>query len=389
MPDFLAKKKITVLGSTGSVGRSTLDLIHSQSAHFELYAVTAHNNVEELAKQALAGKAKKAVIANEDKFSELKALLSGSGIEVAAGGSALNETAAEPVDLVMGAIVGVAGLNPVLSALEKGINVAIANKEPLVAAGPLVVEMAKRTGARLLPVDSEHNAVFQVFEDKNRAAIKKIILTASGGPFRTWDKERMANATVEEAVAHPNWRMGAKISVDSASMMNKALELIEARYLFDMPAGQIDILVHPQSIIHSMVEYIDGSVLAQLGAPDMRTPIAHALAWPSRVQTSGQTLNWAELNQLTFEKPDTDKFPVLDWAYECLQNGEGACIDLNAANEVAVSAFLNKRIAFSDIYKLIEKTLQNSVSSPISSLDDIVDRDRAARERAESCIKPI
>lgn len=385
MPE-IQKKNITILGSTGSVGRNTLDLIQSQPDLFNLDTITAYNNVEALAQQAVSAKAKKAIIGNTEKYEALKDALSQTDIQVAAGEKAIIESASKSVDLLMAAIVGIAGLRPVISALEAGNNVAIANKEPLVAAGEIVKNTAKKKNAKLLPVDSEHNAIFQVFEEKNRESIKKIILTASGGPFRTWSKERMANATVEEAVKHPNWSMGTKISVDSASMMNKALEIIEAFYLFDMPANQIDVIVHPQSIIHSMVEYDDGSVLAQLGAPDMRTPIASALAWPSRIKTSGQTLNWEMLTQLDFEKPDTEKFPVLNWAYECLQNGQGACIDFNAANEVAVSAFLAGKIPFSDIYKLIGIVLEKSDSATISTIDDIMHRDKSVRDRLKTYI---
>lgn len=349
-------KKISILGVTGSVGKSASDVILSAPDKFDVQVVTAGSNAQKLAKDAIKLQAKKAVIADEDKYEELKSLLQGTNIEAHAGHKAIENLAAEPCDLVLAAIVGFAGLRPILSALEKGVNVAIANKEPLVAAGELVMETAKKSGAKILPVDSEHNAIFQCFEESNRQAIDKIILTASGGPFLDWDIEEIKTATVEQAIAHPNWDMGQKISVDSATMMNKALEVIEAHYLFDMPADKIDVVIHSQSVIHSLVSYIDGSILAQMGASDMRTPVAYALGWPERIKTPGKALDIKTLSELTFLQPDLDKFPAIRLAYKALEKGAYAQIALNAANERAVELFLEEQISFGKIIDIIEKT---------------------------------
>ncbi|MFN3827568.1 MAG: 1-deoxy-D-xylulose-5-phosphate reductoisomerase [Micavibrio sp.] len=379
-------KTVSILGSTGSVGKSTIDLILSQPDKFVVQALTAQTNVALLAEQAVKTKARYAVIGDEARYRELADLLAGTDTEAMAGRQAVIEAGAIPAQCVVGAIVGMAGLEPLLKAVEQGKVVAIANKEPLVAAGALVMGAARKYGTKILPVDSEHNAIFQVFEVENIESIERLVLTASGGPFRTWDAQAIAMATPEQAVNHPNWSMGAKISVDSASMMNKALEVIEAHYLFNMPADKIDVLVHPQSIIHSMVEYADGSFLAQLGAPDMRTPIAYALAWPERMPTSGQRLELKTLQSLTFEQPDHVRFPLLPLAYECLERGQAACIAFNAANEVAVEAFLKKRIGFADIYNLVRVVLAETALISPQSLDEILFLDNTVRQTTESYI---
>lgn len=379
-------KTLSILGSTGSVGRSTVDLVLSQPQNFDVQVLTAQSNVDLLAQQARVLKAKRAVIGDETLSAALKEKLAGTDIEVVAGRAAVVEAGAYPAQCIVVAIVGMAGLEPLMGALKQGTHVAIANKEPLVAAGPLVMATARAHGATILPVDSEHNAIFQVFEPENKGAIERLILTASGGPFRTWTKEQMAAATPAQAVAHPNWSMGAKISVDSASMMNKALEVIEAHYLFDMPHDKIDVLVHPQSVIHSMVEYADGSFLAQLGAPDMRTPIASALAWPQRMATSGARLDLAQLKRLDFEPMDYERFPLLAMAYECLKAGQAASLTFNAANEVAVAAFLSERIGFADIKNVISEALDVVENIPLQSLEDILLLDHTVRQHSEAYI---
>ena len=373
-------KRVTILGSTGSVGTSTVDLILNNPEAYDIQALTAQTNVDRLADQAIQLKAKRAVIGDETHYTALKNRLAGTGIDCAAGRAAVIEAASMPTDWTMAAIVGMAGLEPILAAIAQGQCVAIANKEPLVAAGPLVMAAARASGATLLPVDSEHNAVFQVFENENRAGIDRIILTASGGPFRTWTMDQMRAATPAQAVAHPNWTMGAKISVDSASMMNKALEIIEAHYLFAMPPEQIDVLVHPQSVIHSMVEYADGSVLAQLGAPDMRTPIAYTLGWPDRIRTSGQRLDLKTLTRLDFEQIDPVRFPSIPMAYDCLRAGPAHCIAFNAANEVAVAAFLDGRIGFYGIMDAVRYAVERVEKVDMSNLSDVLDFDGAVRD---------
>ncbi len=356
------KKTITILGVTGSVGYSTIDVISKSPTLFDVHAVTAHKNVAKLAEAAKTLGAQKAVIADKTKKAELESLLSGTGVTIEAGHEAIISVAGEKVDLVVAAITGFTGLKPIIAALEQGIDVAIANKEPLVAAGEMITALAKKTGANLLPVDSEHNAIFQVFEEENRDQIERLILTASGGPFLHMSKDEMNTATPEQAVNHPTWSMGAKISVDSATLMNKSLEIIEAAYLFSMPADKIDVVVHPQSTVHSIVSYKDGSMLSQMGASDMRTPIALALGWPNRLDKGGDILDIAALTQgngLTFENPDTDKFPSITYAYKCLELGQGACITLNAANEVAVARFLNHKISFGDIMRCVAYSIDD------------------------------
>lgn len=380
-------KTVSILGSTGSVGRSTVDLIQSQRHMFDVRVLTAQSNVDLLAEQARALEAKLAVIGDEKLYQALKTKLAGTETDVAAGRQAVIDAAGMDADWVMAAIVGMAGLEPLMNAIARGKAVAIANKEPLVAAGPLVMAQAQRYGAKILPVDSEHNAIFQVFENQNKAAIERLVITASGGPFRTWTKAQMARATPEQAVAHPNWSMGAKISVDSASMMNKALEVIEAHYLFDMPAEKIDVVVHPQSVVHSMVEYADGSFLAQLGASDMRTPIAYALAWPSRMPTSGQRLDLTQLRRLDFEPLDHDRFPAVGRAFACLRAGQAACLVFNAANEVAVQAFLDGKIGFLAIHDVISGALDHfDAPGSLQTLEDILLLDQTVRQHSESYI---
>jgi len=291
------------------------------------------------------------------------------------------------LDLVVAAIVGLAGLDPLMAAIGQGTNVAIANKEPLVAAGELVMAAARKSGSVILPIDSEHNAIFQVFESSNLDAIERLILTASGGPFRNWSAQDMRKATKAQALKHPNWEMGAKISIDSATMMNKALEVIEAHYLFGMPADKIKILVHPQSVVHSMVEYYDGSVLAQLGASDMCTPVAHAMAWPERMKTPGERLDLTAIHMLSFEEPNFERFPALRYAYDCLDQGMTHAIAMNAANEIAVAEFLKERIGFGDIVDIVGHILHDFQYKPVKRLSDVKDLDRIVRQRTQEMIE--
>lgn len=375
-------RTVTILGSTGSVGCNTLDLIERSLDDYQVVALTAHSSVDLLAEQARRLRPQLAVIGEQDRYGELKAALSGTGIEVAAGPNALVEAAMRPAEWVMAAIVGAAGLAPTLAAIQRGSIVALANKETLVCAGALMMAEVTRHGAMLLPVDSEHNAIFQVLERERPEVIERIILTASGGPFRDWGRETMAQVTPEQAVAHPIWDMGAKISVDSATMMNKGLELIEAHHLFAMPEPQIEILVHPQSVVHSMVAYVDGSVLAQMGHPDMRTPIAYTLAWPARMAAPVERLDLAAIGELTFEPPDPARFPALRLARQALSTGSGAPTILNAANEVAVHGFLERALGFLDITAVVEKTLNALPSNAPNTIDDIWELDREARRVA-------
>jgi 1-deoxy-D-xylulose-5-phosphate reductoisomerase len=382
-----APRGVTVLGATGSVGTSTLDLIGRHPDRFRVEALTADRNAEALAAQARRVGARLAVVADPDAYGELKAALAGSGIEAAAGPDALVEAAQRPAEWVMAAIVGSAGLAPTLAAARRGAMVAFANKECLVSAGPLMIDVVRRCGAKLLPVDSEHNAIFQVLADAaNTAAVERLVLTASGGPFRTLAPEAMRAMTPEQAVAHPTWDMGAKISVDSATMMNKGLEIIEASYLFAMPSERVDVVIHPQSVVHSLVEFVDGSVLAQLGAPDMRTPIAYCLAWPERMPTPAQRLDLAAVGRLDFEPPSEARFPALKLARDALAAGGSAPTVLNAANEVAVRAFLDRRIGFLDIAEVVARTLDRIAVRPLESLDDVTDMDGVARRTAGEAV---
>ncbi len=353
----MATRSVTILGSTGSVGVSTLDLLKQSGAEIDLWALTAGTKVKALADQARAWRPRTAIIRDERLLPELRERMAGTGVACAAGDRAIVEAAGEGADWVMSAIVGAAGLAPTLAAARAGSTIALANKESLVCAGPALLAIAKAAGGRVIPVDSEHSAVFQVFETANIARVARVILTASGGPFRTRSLEEMRVATRAQALAHPNWDMGPKISIDSATMMNKGLEMIEAAYLFDMRPDQIAVVVHPQSVIHSLVEYGDGSTLAQLGSPDMRTPIACAWAWPGRVTWPAPKLDLAKVGTLTFEEPDEVRFPALRLAREALASGGGAPAALNAANEIAVAAFLDGAIGFLDIAAVVEESL--------------------------------
>jgi 1-deoxy-D-xylulose-5-phosphate reductoisomerase len=353
-------RRVTILGATGSIGTSTLDLIKRNPARFRVEAVTARRNAVGLAKIAREVRARFAVVADPAAFGDLKDALAGSGVEVAAGESALIEAAERPADWVMAAISGAIGLKPTLAAIERGATVGLANKECLVCAGGLFMRTAAKAGATVLPVDSEHNAIFQALGAGRRADVKRVILTASGGPFRTWSMEAIRAATPEQALRHPNWSMGPKVTVDSASLMNKGLELIEAHHLFALPSEQIDVLVHPQSVVHGLVEFRDGSVVAQLGPPDMRVPIAHCLAWPERIDGPAPRLDLAQVRELNFEAPDLARFPALGLARRALEAGGGAPTVLNAADEVAVAEFIAGRIGFTAIAALVEATLERA-----------------------------
>jgi 1-deoxy-D-xylulose-5-phosphate reductoisomerase len=381
-----APRRISVFGATGSVGVNTLDVVSRHPGRFEVEALTANGSVAVLAEQARRFGAKLAVVADESRYVDLKEALSGSGVEAAAGAAALVEAAERPAELVMSAIVGSAGLAPTMAAVRRGAVVALANKESLVCAGALVTRELSRCGATLLPVDSEHNAIFQVLDRSQPQAVEKIILTASGGPFRSLDQGGMAVVTPKQALAHPNWSMGAKISIDSATMMNKGLELIEAHHLFGIAEEQIEILVHAQSVIHSMVAYKDGSVLAQLGAPDMRTPIAYALGWPERIASPVERLDLAQIATLTFEAPDERRFPALRLAREALRAGGPAPAVLNAANEVAVEAFLSGAIPFLGIAELVERCLQETQEPAPASIEEVIEIDLRARQRAKAAL---
>ena len=387
-------RKITILGSTGSVGVSTLDVLDFAAsrgeAEIEIEALTANTNVAALAEQARKFRPKFVAVADETLGEDLRAAVAGLDVETGAGKTAIEEAANREADWVMAAIVGAAGLKPTLKAAMRGADIALANKECLVCAGDVVTAAIKSAGGALLPVDSEHNAIFQVFDFERPERVSRLILTASGGPFRTSTIEEMARATPAEAVAHPNWDMGAKISVDSATMMNKGLELIEAAHIFPIEHERIEILVHPQSVIHSMVEYVDGSVLAQLGTPDMRTPIASTLAWPDRTPSPSAKLDFAEVAKLTFEAPDMERFPALRLAREAVSAGGVMPASLNAANEVAVAAFLGGTIKFLDIAAITEQVLdmvgRRNGPASLTTLEEAVDADIEARRLAEECV---
>jgi 1-deoxy-D-xylulose-5-phosphate reductoisomerase len=381
-------RSVTILGSTGSVGCNTVELIADGLAadpgSYVVEALTANGNVAMLIEQARRLRPRFVAVADPARYGELADGLAGTGIAVAAGRQAVVEAAEHPADWVMAAIVGAAGLEPTLAAIRRGATVGLANKECLVCAGDLVMAAARTHGATLLPVDSEHSAIFQVFDFQRPETVDRLILTASGGPFRRRSLADMANVTPAEAVAHPNWDMGAKISVDSATMMNKGLEVIEACHLFPVPEGRIEVLVHPQSVIHSLVAYVDGSTLAQLGTPDMRTPIAVALAWPGRIPVSGVRLDLVQVRELTFEEPDHGRFPALRLAREALRRGGSDPTVLNAANEVAVQAFLAGQVGFLEIATIVERTLAGLVNRPLASLDDVRESDAEARRLALS-----
>jgi len=383
-------KTVTILGATGSVGSSTLDLIEREPERFEVLALTANSDTDKLAKAAIRTNARRAVVADEAYLDALRAALAGTGIEAAGGAAAVRETAAMGADWTMAAIVGCAGLEPVMAAVEHGRTVVLANKEPLVSAGDVILAAAARHGATLLPADSEHNAIFQCFDAARADRVRRIILTASGGPFRDWTTERMHGVTPEQAVAHPNWSMGAKISVDSATMMNKGLELIEAARLFPVPSDRIEIILHRQSVIHSLVEYVDGSTLAQLGPPDMRTPIAHCLAWPDRMETPMAPLDLVAIGRLDFEAPDPVRFPAIALARRALDAGGARPAILNAANEIAVAAFLARQIGFLEIAAIVADTLDRYDPPAPDTLDDVLTVDAEARrlagERVKDCV---
>lgn len=394
----MISRTISVLGSTGSVGTSTLDLMavaeQNGSGQFQVEVLTGGSNVGLLAEQCRRWKPKLAVIANEAKRAELVDALSGTGIEVGAGDAAIVEAASRPVDWVMASIVGAAGLRSAWAAAGTGNTLALANKESLVCCGPALLERVRTAGGRIIPVDSEHSAIFQVFPLDAPERVSKLVLTASGGPFRQTPIENMRAITPEQAVAHPNWSMGAKISVDSASMANKGLELIEAAYLFDMPQSKIDVVVHPESIIHSLVEYVDGSTLAQMGPPDMKTPIANALSWPDRMPWPAPKLDLAALGQLTFERPDVARFPALALARDALEAGGISPIVFNAANEVAAFAFLDRRLAFLNIAAVIAETLEKATRDGLamgtgSAAEAALAVDRAARLIARGVVSTL
>jgi 1-deoxy-D-xylulose-5-phosphate reductoisomerase len=380
-------RRVTVLGSTGSIGVSTLDLISHAETPVTITALVANRNVVRLADQARRWRPEVVVVADERMHGELKDRLAGSGIATAAGANAVLEAASMKADWVMSAIVGAAGLAPTMAAARTGAILALANKESLVCAGPALLDIAKRAGGVVIPVDSEHSAIFQVLQPNWTDRVARLILTASGGPFRQWTREQMEYATPEQAMAHPNWSMGAKISVDSATMMNKGLEMIEAAYLFGMPSDRIDVLVHPQSVVHSLVEYQDGSTLAQLGPPDMRAPIACAFAWPNRMTWPAPKLNLAAIGTLTFEEPDLERFPAIAVARQALEAGGNAPAAMNAANEAAVAAFLDRRIGFLDIAATVSETLnrmnaKGDVGKVGNALEEAMMTDASARRVA-------
>ena len=385
-------KRVSILGSTGSIGDSTLDLIRRANAgDMQIVALTANSNAEKLAAQAMEFGAEFVALSDSQNAAALKSALKGTKTEVGIGPESLIEAASRNADFCMAAIIGAAGLEPTLAAVDQGIHIGLANKECLVCAGDIFMQRVTEKGATLLPVDSEHNAIFQVLERDKPEGVRRLILTASGGPFREASLEHLRQVTREDALNHPVWSMGAKISIDSATLMNKGLELIEASYLFDRPSAEIDIVVHTQSIIHSMVEYIDGSVLAQLGSPDMRTPIAYAMGWPDRMAAPVERLDLTKMNGLTFFEPDIVKFPALRLAREALKVGGKAPCVLNAANEIAVAAFLQGQIKFLDIPRIVESALEQHASrscfgaSP-SVVDEILATDEAARATAHEHI---
>lgn len=382
----MTQKSVSILGATGSVGRAAAELVRDAPERFRCAAVAAAKDVEGLAEVARMTNASFVAIADPACFPALKAAMAGQPAELAAGPAAVLEAARRPAEIVVAAIVGLAGLAPTLAACRPGVTVALANKEALVSAGDIVKAAAAEAGATILPVDSEHSALFQAYEPDRAHAVERLTLTASGGPFRTWTHAQMAGARLEDALKHPNWTMGAKITIDSATMMNKGLELIEAARLFPLSEDRIDVLVHPQSVIHGMVSYRDGSVMAQLGAPDMKTPIAVALAWPDRMTTGVERLDLATLGGLSFEPPDEIRFPALALARAALREGGDRPAVLNAANEIAVAAFLARRIAYLDIATIVAETLAAAPSRPAESLAEVSEADAAARRFAAKAI---
>ncbi|OYQ24316.1 1-deoxy-D-xylulose-5-phosphate reductoisomerase [Sandarakinorhabdus cyanobacteriorum] len=380
-------RSLTILGATGSVGSQALDLVARNPGRWRVEALTAGSDVVRLAEAARACGARFAAVADAGKGQALKEALAGSGIESGAGPEAVVEAAARDAEIVITAIVGAAGLPPTMAAVRRGAQIGIANKETLVCAGPVVTAAAKAHGATLLPVDSEHNAIFQVFPHDDPAQVERVILTASGGPFRSRSREAMRGVSVADACKHPTWSMGAKISIDSATLMNKGLELIEAGQLFPVSVDQLGVIIHPQSVIHSMVEYNDGSVLAQLGSPDMRIPIAYAMGWPERIATPAQRLDFAAVAQLSFEKPDLERFPCLALAWAAMRAGGSAPCILNAANEIAVAAFIEGQAGFLDIDAIVAETLAMVPSGRVETLEEVVAVDATARDVARGLVR--
>ncbi len=379
-------RSLTILGATGSVGSQTLDLVARNPGRWQVEALTAGSDVAGLVSAAKACGARFVAIADAAKGEALKAALAGTGIASGAGESALVDAAARDAEIVITAIVGAAGLPPTMAAVKRGAQIGIANKETLVCAGPVVTAAATAHGATLLPVDSEHNAIFQVFPHDDPAQVERVILTASGGPFRTKSRDEMRGVSVADACKHPTWSMGAKISIDSATLMNKGLELIEAAQLFPVDVERLDVIVHPQSVIHSMVEYVDGSVLAQLGSPDMRIPIAYAMGWPDRIATPAARLDLAAIANLSFEKPDLERFPCLALAWAAMRAGGSAPCILNAANEIAVAAFIAGQAGFLDIDAIVAETLNMVASGPVATLEEVMAIDAAARRTARALV---
>lgn len=390
-PPSRAQATVTILGATGSIGASTIDLIARHRSRYPVEAVTAGRNVAELARVARHLGARFAAVADAASYRALKDALGSSGIVAGAGESALVEAAQRPADWVMAAIAGATGLKPTLAAAQRGATVALANKECLVCAGGLFMRLASRAGTTVLPVDSEHNALFQAMACGRREDVQRVILTASGGPFRTWTREAIAAATPAQALRHPNWSMGPKVTIDSATLMNKGLELIEAHHLFALPSAQIEVLVHPQSVVHGLVEFRDGSVVAQLGAPDMRVPIAHCLAWPERIDGPAPRLDLAQVASLTFDPPDTDRFRALALARQALEVGEAAPTVLNAANEVAVAAFLEGQLPFDGIPAVVEATLARTegLARDLASIEEALAVDHDSRLTARNLLPEI
>ncbi len=383
----MKKRRIAILGSTGSIGTQTLDVVRRHPDLFEVELISARSSVDLLVRQAVEFNAANVVICDEARYREVAETLQPRGVKVWAGIDSLCQLVRQPeVDIVVGAMVGFSGLRPTLAALEAGKIVALANKETLVAAGSIVTRTMREHGAVILPVDSEHSAIFQCLLAAQGNEVERIHLTASGGPFREWDRSRIAAATASQALKHPNWNMGAKVTIDSATMMNKGFEVIEARWLFDMAPERINVVVHPESLIHSMVEFADGAVIAQLGCPDMRQPIAFALSFPARITTGGRKMDFATIGKMTFEAPDLRRFPCLELAYEALRRGGNAPCALNAANEIAVAAYLKDMISFYDIARINEKCLAglNFVAEP--ALDDIFETNREIASKADGYI---
>ena len=380
------KKKVTIFGSTGSVGVSTLDIITAHEEKFEIVGLTINQNYKKLLEQVELFKPKVVAIKSEFAYKEFCKQYSGKNLKILSGKSCLIDVLDFDVDFVMAGIVGAAGLIPVLEAAKKGLVIGLANKESLVCSGSILKKIVLDHGAKLLPIDSEHNAIFQVLDSKNKSQIDKIILTASGGPFFGRNRDELKNVSPKEAIKHPNWNMGRKISVDSATLMNKGLEVIEAYYLFDLSVDKIDVLIHPQSIIHSCVEYSDGSILAQMGTPDMKTPIAYALGYPYRISAPIKKLSLDMVKELTFQLPDHKTFPLLNLAIEAIKIEKNAPTILNAANEVAVKAFLENKISFLSISKIVDLTLNKAKICSIKSIDEILQEDKSARILASSFV---